>query len=136
MDTPHSGLDQALAVQDDLEAAVDKALISAESTPAQKPAAEAKPAEAVPTVMTAKAAVKEPEKKLPPVATRCARWTPLPYEPVTTMFAAGQWQNQLKIKWCVHRIRQHWLNLLWLLRPSMECAAAVPSVAQRVCSLC
>ncbi len=66
------------AGQDDLEAAVDKALISAESTPAQAPAAEAKPVEAVPSVITAKAAAKEPEKKLPTVATRCAHKTMLP----------------------------------------------------------
>ncbi len=56
---------------------MDKALISAESTPAKTPATEAKPVEAVPAVITAKAAVKEPEKKLPTVATRCAHKTVL-----------------------------------------------------------
>lgn len=57
-------------MQDDLEAAVDKALTSADASPAQAPAAEAKPLEAAPAAITAKAAVKEPEKKPAPVVTR------------------------------------------------------------------
>ena len=61
------------AVQGDLEAAVDKALISAETTPAAAPAAETKLVEerAPPAVTAAKAAAKEPEKKLATVSTRC-----------------------------------------------------------------
>ena len=61
---------KANTVQGDLEAAVDKALTSAESPPTAVPALDAGLEDkAVPAV---KAAVKEPEKKVSPAVTRWA----------------------------------------------------------------
>ena len=57
--------------QDDMEAAVDKALTSADFPRAPAPAAVA-PAAEVRAAPAAAAAVKEPEKKVSPVVTRCA----------------------------------------------------------------
>ncbi len=58
-------------VQDDMEAAVDKALTSADSPGAPAPVAEAAAAE-VKGAPAAAPAVKEPEKKMSPVVTRYA----------------------------------------------------------------
>lgn len=61
-------LSNAYTVQGDLEAAVDKALTSAESPPTAVPATDAGLEDkAVPAVT---AAVKEPEKKVSPAVTR------------------------------------------------------------------
>ena len=77
---------------------MDKALISAETSPAQAPAGETKPVEAALAAMTAKAAVKEPEKKLPPVATRCVSWMLLRTVSVNNYASCTNWADSGN--WC------------------------------------